>query len=87
MKLNPIALAAASAIAIAIIWTVCSVLVAALPSSMMTMTGHMIHAPMEDFSWRLTFTGYLVGLVSWSAWAAVTGWLIGYCYNRVAGAT
>lgn len=86
MRLNPTAFAAASAIAIAIIWTLCSVLVAALPSSMMSMTGHMIHAHMDDFSWKLTLAGYLVGLISWSAWGAVTAWLIAYSYNRIADA-
>ncbi len=87
MRLSPTSLAAASAIAIAIIWTLCSVLVAILPSIMMSMTGHMIHAHMDDFSWRLTVTGYLVGLIAWSAWAAVTGWLIALVYNRIGATT
>jgi hypothetical protein len=84
VRLNPIAFAAATAISIAIIWTLCSVFVAILPSAMMSMTGHMMHATLEAFSWRLTLAGYLVGLVAWSAWAAVTAWLIAWFYNRLA---
>ena len=84
MKLSPMALAIASAVAIAIIWTLCSLLVLTLPTMMSGMTGHMIHAHLESFTWMLTLTGYLIGLIAWSAWAAVTGWLIAVIYNKVA---
>lgn len=84
MKLNPSALAIASAVAIAIIWSLCSLLVFALPSMMSGMTGHMIHAQLDSFTWMLTFTGYFIGLIAWSVWAAVTGWLIAVVYNKVA---
>jgi hypothetical protein len=84
MKLNPTGLAAAAAAAFAIVWTACSILVAILPSAMSNMTGHMVHAHMENFSWMLDWSGYLIGLVAWSAWAAVTGWLIGTIYNFAA---
>lgn len=85
MKLNPMGLAIAAAVAFAIIWTVCTILVVVLPSAMSTMTGHMVHAHMDDFSWMLNWTGYLIGLAAWSAWAAATGWLIGITYNSVVG--
>ena len=83
MKLDPSALAIASAVAIAIIWTFCSLLVFALPSMMSGMTGHMIHAHLDTFTWMLTLTGYLIGLIAWSVWAAITGWLIAIVYNKV----
>jgi hypothetical protein len=84
VNLNPIALATASALAIAVIWTLCSLLVFALPAAMSGMTGHMVHAHLESFTWVLTWTGYLIGLVAWTVWAAITGWLIAVVYNRVA---
>ena len=84
MKLNPRALAIASAVTVAIIWTVCSLFVLALPSMMSGMTGHMLHAHPHTFTWILTLTGYLVGLVAWCAWAALMGLLIAVVYNRVA---
>ena len=86
MKLNPNALAIASALTIAILWTLCSLLVFALPSTMSGTTGHMIHAHLESFTWVLTWTGYLIGLIAWSVWAAITGWLIAVVYNRMTGA-
>lgn len=84
MQLNPTALATASAVAIAVVWTLCSLLVFALPSMMSGMTGHMIHTHMDSFTWMLTPVGFLIGLVAWCAWAAVTGWLIAFVYNKVA---
>lgn len=83
MKLNPNALATAGAAAFAAVWTLCSLLVFAVPSMMIGMAGHMIHAHLDSFTWMLTPTGYLIGLIAWSAWAAVTGWLIGFVYNRI----
>ena len=86
MRLNPNALALASAAAVAIIWTLCSLFVLAFPSVMSGMTGHMLHAHPDTFIWMLTLTGYVVGLIAWCAWAAVTGWLIAFVYNKVASA-
>ncbi len=87
MRLNPTAIAIASALAIAIIWTLCSVLVVLLPSAMTEMTAHMMHARLEGFSWMLTLSGFLIGLIAWSVWAAATGWLISVIYNRISSAT
>lgn len=87
MRLNPTAVAIAAALAFANVWTLCSILVAALPGAMMGMTEHMIHAHLQGFPWVLTLPGYLIGLITWSAWAAVTGWLIAAIYNRIAAAT
>ncbi len=67
----------------AVLWIICSVLVALMPGAMMTMTGHMFHASMEGISWTLTWPRFLLGLVAWVVWAAVAGWLIGRCYNRL----
>lgn len=83
MKLNPMSLAAASALAIALVWTLCSILVLVLPSMMLGMTNHMLHAQFGSFSWVLTWVGYLVGLIAWSVWAGITGWLLAVIYNRL----
>ena len=82
MKLDPKALAIAIAAAIAIIWTICSLLAFALPSMMSTMTAHMIHGHPDSFAWTLTLTGFFVGLIAWCAWSAVTGRLIAVAYNK-----
>ena len=81
MDLNSTKIGLAAACTAGVLWLICSVLVIMLPGEMMFMSGHMVHANLEDFSWTLTFTGFLVGLVAWSVIACVTGWLIATIYN------
>jgi hypothetical protein len=56
-------------------------LVAVFSGAMMTMTGHMLHMDSSAFAWTMTINGFLIGLVLWTALAAVAGWLIGWIYN------
>lgn len=87
MKLQPNALALSSAVTFAVIWVLCSLLVALLPGMMMDMTGDMIHADMNQMSWSMNFGGFVVGLVIWSLLASATGWLIAIFYNRFCNET
>lgn len=84
MKLNPTALGFSLAIATAILWTVCSLIVTVVPGFAMDMTGHMMHANLGTMAWTMTVPGFVIGLVIWSVAACVTGWLIASCYNRLA---
>lgn len=86
MKLDAGRLAIALGATTAILWVICSALVALFSGGMMTMTGHMLHMDATTFSWTLTFTGFLVGLVSWTICAVVAGFLIGWIYNAAGGA-
>ena len=83
MKLDANRLAVSFGITTAVLWVICSTAVALLPGSMMTMTGHMLHANVAGFSWTMTWIGFVIGLVSWTIWASLAGWLIGWCYNRL----
>lgn len=85
MKCDANKLFAATAAAFAIIWVVCSALVALVPGQMMDMSGHMIHADVEMMSWTLTWGGFVVGLILWSLSAGITAWLIGTIYNSLLG--
>jgi len=85
MELNKQALANAAAVTAAVLWIVCSVLVAALPGMMSNMTGHMLHLNMEPHGWILTFTGFIFGLIIWCITAWITGWLVALFYNRFLG--
>jgi hypothetical protein len=85
MNLDANRLALAVGGATAILWTICSALVALFSGAMMTMTGHMLHMNSANFAWTLTFPGFLVGLISWVVSAAAAGWLIGWIYNASAG--
>ena len=82
MNLSAKSLAMSFASATAVLWAACSLLVALLPGPMMAMTAHMFHSDMAGFSWTLTWTGFFMGLVAWTLWAAVAGWLIAWTYNR-----
>lgn len=82
MELNEKSLGLSAAVSFATLWVICSAFVAISPSFMMGLSGHMIHAGLEGMNWTLTMSGFLYGLVLWSFLAGVSGWLIGYFYNR-----
>ena len=82
MKLNPIALANAAAATAIVLWLVCSFFVMTLPGSMMSMSGHMLHADMTAMGWTLTLSGFIFGLLIWAASCWFTGWLVATFYNR-----
>lgn len=83
MKCDANKLFLATAGAFAIIWIICSALVAIAPGQMLGMSGHMIHADIGALSWTLTLGGFVFGLILWSAWAGATAWLIGTIYNKL----
>ncbi len=85
MKCDANRLFVATAGAFAIIWIICSALVAILPGQMLGMSGHMIHADFAAMSWTLTWAGFVIGLVAWSVSAGITAWLIGTIYNKLLG--
>ncbi len=83
MKLNAVKMGVAVAIAVAVIWIICSVLVWAFPASMMSMSGHMVHGDFSDMTWHMSFGGVFVGLVIWSVASGLTAWIIAAVYNRL----
>jgi hypothetical protein len=87
MKLDANKLGISLGGATALLWIICSTLVAVLPSPMMAITGHMFHANMQELDWTLTLAGFIVGLVSWTICGAATGWLTAKIYNRLSETT
>lgn len=84
MALNANKLFLATAVVFALLWIVCSALVALIPDIMLTMTGYMVHAELETFRWSLTGAGFVGGLVLWALVPGITVWLIAVAYNRLA---
>lgn len=82
MSLNNNALAMASAVTVAILWMVCSALVALLPGPAMVMTGHLLHIDLSGFEWSISIYGFVTALVCWAAIGGATGWLVATLYNR-----
>jgi len=72
-----------SAISFGILWIICSALVHFYPDPMMVITEYMLHADLSKIVWTLTFWGFAVGLVAWSALAGITAWLIATIYNKL----
>lgn len=76
-------LAIASAITAAILWIICSAVVAVWPGPSMTLFGHMIHMDLSGIPVMLGWTGFIIGIVAWVIVAAITGWLIAAFYNSL----
>lgn len=84
MTLNANKLFLATAVVFAILWIICSALVAVAPGMMLTATGYMVHAELETLRWSLTGAGFAGGLVLWSLLPGITVWLVAAAYNRLA---
>lgn len=85
MKLDAVKLGAATAIIFALVWVVCSIFVVLLPTTMMQMGGHMIHADLSAAGWSMHWTGFIMGLILWSVLSGLLVWAVAAVYNRLIG--
>ncbi len=83
MKLDAIKLGLATAIIFGVVWIICSLFVILTPGGMMQMSGHMVHSNFEGMGWSLHWTGFFVGLVTWSVFSGLFVWAIAATYNRL----
>ena len=83
MKLDAVKIGYATAIAFALVWLVCSLLVWGLPSMMLGMSGHMVHVDFSDMGWHMTPGGVVAGLFAWSIIAGIIAALIAQIYNKL----
>ncbi|MCX4186282.1 DUF5676 family membrane protein [Methylophaga sp. OBS4] len=83
MKLDAIKFGLAWAATFAIGWVICSLLVIALPGSMMQMSGHMLHSDLSGMQWHIGPLVLFYGLIGWTIVAGVTGWLVALIYNKL----
>ena len=84
MKLNANAFGLAAAVTVAILWLLCSLIVALMPGMSMMMSGYMMHTDFSGMQWDMHLAGFLAGLVIWSVFAYIFGWLMALVYNRYA---
>ncbi|MCX2982703.1 hypothetical protein EYC98_17715 [Halieaceae bacterium IMCC14734] len=75
--------AVASAATAAFLWIACSALVAILPEAMWQMTGYMLHIEISQMNWAMNWTGFCIGLVSWSVVAGIAGGVLAAIYIRL----
>lgn len=85
MKLNANTFGMAAALTVVILWIVCSIIVVFMPDMSMTMSGYMMHTNFSGMQWDMHITGFVAGLVIWSAFAYVFGCLLAVIYNRLEG--
>lgn len=83
MQLNANKLGLAMASTVAVLWIVCSLLILALPSMSMSLSGYMMHTDMSGVAWDMRVTGLFFGLVLWAICAYVSGWLLATFYNAL----
>jgi hypothetical protein len=83
MQISATKLGLATAFSLAILWTICSLMVYVMPSQMMYISAQMVHVNPADFAWDLNLLGFFVGLVSWSVVGCITVWLSISIYNLV----
>jgi hypothetical protein len=83
MRLDVRAVTLAAAIAAAIVWTICSALVALAPGLSMAIMAPMVHMPPPSTGWSLTWGGFVIGLIGWSVTIAFFAWLGAGFYNRL----
>lgn len=86
MKLDTMAIANASALSSAILWTVCAVGVALFPSLLETIREWIMHGSVATNALEVTFSSYLLGglavvVISW-VWGYVFGWAWEYVSRK-----
>lgn len=85
MKIDAMKLAIASTVVFAAAWVICSAFVISMPSAMMQMSGHMVHADFGRMGWQLSFAGFVYGLFAWSLGAGLITGATAALYNRLVG--
>lgn len=85
MKLDAYKFGLATAVILAVVWVICSVLVLALPALMMQMGGYMLHADLGAAQWTLHWPGFIFGMVLWSLLGGILVWAVAGVYNRLIG--
>ena len=85
MLINTNKFALAAAIATALAWSICSLLVMLAPSLMGNMTGHMLHMDLAEMGLTLSLSGFIFGFFGWVFMAGVFAWLLATIYNFVVG--
>jgi hypothetical protein len=83
VKLKASSLGLAVGIGSAILWVICSLVVAVAPGSAGSLTAQLFHVASGNAQVGVTWSGFLVGLCFWSIAAGIFAWLCAALYNRM----
>ena len=81
MKINSLKFGLASAVTVAVVWIICSLLVWLMPGAMMNMTTNLFHMEMGKSGFVISPIGVLWGLIGWSLLAGIFAWILATIYN------
>ena len=80
--LDPKEISTPLTIGASIAWLLCSLAVAFLADPLLSMTGSALYADLGVMRWTVTFSIFLVGLITWTTVATAFGWLMAWVCNR-----
>lgn len=80
---DAVKLGVSAALAVAVLWLVCSLLVAVFPLGMMRAGGSMMHGDFSGYAWRMSFGGIVIGGLIWSVAAGLGAGLTAAIYQRM----
>jgi uncharacterized protein DUF5676 len=83
MKLDAINFGNAGALAIGILWIVCTSFFIFFPEFSLKMSGSALHLTMTDITLDLSMKAFVMGLICWVTTTWITLWLIATIYNRL----
>lgn len=83
MKFKTTAFANSFAITGAILFIVCRLVVNLFPELMLLVAQSWLHGLQVSGFWNLTVSVFLLGLISFTATAWITGYLMAMVYNRL----
>ncbi len=83
MKLEAGPLGGAVASVSAILWTICSLIVAVAPEPSAALTRSLFHVASGVPALSVTWGGYVLGLCVWSLGSGLFAWLCARLYNRM----
>jgi hypothetical protein len=84
MRKEKLVLANTFALAVAIIWVICSLLIALFPALTLAMTTWIMHG-MALSAWNLTWGNFILGGVTLVVAAWLSAYLFGWCWEIVSG--
>ena len=84
-KTQPVLWATASALAVGVTWLICSAMVYLMPGPMLKISSDMVHLNLSQFSWHLSLSGVMMGLLGWMAMAPLIGGLIPAILRKLSG--
>ena len=83
MKLDATNFGNAGALAIGILWIVCTSFFIFFPELSLKMSGSALHLTMTDITLDLSMKAFVMGLICWVTTTWITLWLIATIYNRL----